>query len=45
MGKKKFLELVKLASQPLSEEAKKRLRSDDYNGKQTQKRKSSSKQG
>ena len=39
MGKKKFLELIRMASQPLSEEARKLARSDDYSEKRTQQRK------
>ncbi len=38
MGKKKFLQIIKAASQPLPKEVKKALRSDDYNEKQTPKR-------
>ena len=34
MGKKKFLEIIKLASQPLPKGAKKSFRVDDYNDRQ-----------
>ena len=34
MSKKNFLNLIKLASQPLPEGAKKRFRDDDYNDRQ-----------
>lgn len=35
MGKKKFLELIKLASQPLPSKAGKSPRAGGYSGKQT----------
>jgi hypothetical protein len=35
MSKKKFLRLIKLASQPLPKEADKQPRPDSYSGKQT----------
>lgn len=38
MGKKKFLEIVKLASQPLPKGAEKSFRDDDYNDRQILKR-------
>lgn len=41
MGKKKFLQLIKVASQPLPKEVKKSSHVDGYSEKQTLKRKSS----
>ena len=38
MGKKKFLDLIKLAAQPLPKGAKTRFDDDDYNERQTLKR-------
>ena len=40
MGKKKFLELIKKASQPVQPEQGKAKRADGYSGKQTRRRKS-----